>query len=404
MVVPAARARAVTVMDRNIFRYILRHSARAQLLILAMTVASFPFLYATLELPKLIVNDALSGAESHRLYGMEFQQVEYLFLLCGVFLVLVLINGGFKYVINVYEGIVGERMLRRLRYELFSRVLRFPLPHFRHISPGEIVQMINAEVEPLGGFIAEAFALPAFQGGTLLDHPGLHVHAGPDHGPRCDRALPVPDLRHPQAAAPGEPARQGAGAAGAPPRRSHRRKRSAACATSAPTTRPSMSARASAASSASSSTSAIKIYKKKFFIKFLNNFMAQLGPFFFYSIGGYLVIMGDLTLGALVAVVGAHEKLYSPWKELLNHYQLTWDSQIKFEQVVAQFDPAGLRDEALQSADPTEEVPLTGLLRADQRDAHLGGRAADPGRRQLRRRSCRRASRSWGPPAAARRS
>ena len=33
-----------------------------------------------------------------------------------------------------------------------------------------------------------------------------------------------------------------------------------------------------------------KIYKKKFFIKFLNNFLAQLGPFFFFSIGGYLVI------------------------------------------------------------------------------------------------------------------
>ena len=44
-----------------------------------------------------------------------------------MFLVLVLINGGFKYVINVYQGIVGERMLRRLRFELFSRVLRFPL-------------------------------------------------------------------------------------------------------------------------------------------------------------------------------------------------------------------------------------------------------------------------------------
>ena len=115
-------------MDRNIFRYILRHSARAQLLILAMTVASFPFLYATLELPKLIVNDALSGEALTALYGMEFSQVEYLFLLCGLFLVLVLINGGFKYVINVYEGIVGERMLRRLRYELFSRVLRFPCP------------------------------------------------------------------------------------------------------------------------------------------------------------------------------------------------------------------------------------------------------------------------------------
>src|SRR5262245_11802692 len=155
-------------MDRNIFRYILRHSARSQLLILAMTFASFPVLYATLELPKLIVNDALSGQGSHQFYGMQFDQVDYLFVLCGLFLILVLINGGFKYVINVYEGIVGERMLRRLRFDLISRVLRFPLPHFRHISPGEIVQMVNAEVEPLGGCIAEALALRAFRGGALL--------------------------------------------------------------------------------------------------------------------------------------------------------------------------------------------------------------------------------------------
>jgi ABC-type multidrug transport system fused ATPase/permease subunit len=155
-------------MDRNIFRYILRHSLRAQLAILAMTVASFPFLYATLELPKLIINDALADPSAHQMFGFTFDQVSYLFVLCGLFLVLVLVNGGFKYVVNVYEGIVGERMLRRLRYELYSRMLRFPLPHFRRVSSGEIVQMINAEVEPLGGFIGSAFALPAFQGGTLL--------------------------------------------------------------------------------------------------------------------------------------------------------------------------------------------------------------------------------------------
>ena len=163
-----ARRRVVTLMDRNIFRYILRHSARSQLLILAMTLASFPFLYATLELPKLIINDALADSKPHQVLGLTFDQVSYLFLLCGIFLVLVLINGGFKYVINVYEGIVGERMLRRLRHELYARVMRFPLAHFRRVSSGEIVQMINAEVEPLGGFIGSAFALPAFQGGTLL--------------------------------------------------------------------------------------------------------------------------------------------------------------------------------------------------------------------------------------------
>ena len=140
-----------------------------------------------------------------------------------------------------------------------------------------------------------------------------------------------------------------------------------------------------------------QIYKKKFFIKFLNNFMAQLGPFFFFSIGGYLVITGDLTLGALVAVVGAHKELYSPWKELLNHYQLTWDSQIKFEQVVAQFDPAGLRDEALQSADPTEAVPLTGMLRGSQSDARSRGRPAASSTASASPSSCRRGSRIVGP-------
>ena len=47
------------------------------------------------------------------------------------------------------------------------------------------------------------------------------------------------------------------------------------------------------------------IYRKKFFIKFLNNFIAQLTPFFFLSIGGYLVLRGSLTLGSLVAVLAA---------------------------------------------------------------------------------------------------
>ena len=357
------RARVVTVMSRNIFRYILRHSARAQLLILAMTLASFPFLYATLELPKLIINDALSGNDSQTVRGVEFSQVEYLFLLCGLFLILVLINGGFKYVINVYQGVVGERMLRRLRFELFSRVLRFPLPHFRHISPGEIVQMINAEVEPLGGFIAEAFALPLFQGGTLLTILIFMFAQDPIMGLAAIVLYPLQIYIIPKL-------QRQVNLLGKARVRQVRRlaDRIGETVGGVRDIRANDMTQYERARFSRELGVVFKIryqiYKKKFFIKFLNNFMAQLGPFFFYSIGGYLVIMGDLTLGALVAVVGAHEKLYSPWKELLNHYQLTWDSQIKFEQVVAQFDPPGLRDEALQSADPTEEVPLTGLLRA----------------------------------------
>lgn len=37
-----------------------------------------------------------------------------------------------------------------------------------------------------------------------------------------------------------------------------------------------------------------EIYQRKFKIKFLNNFLAQLTPFLFYLIGGYLAITGPL--------------------------------------------------------------------------------------------------------------
>ena len=350
-------------MDRNIFRYILRHSARAQLLILAMTVASFPFLYATLELPKLIINDALSGEQLHRVLDYQFDQVEYLFVLCGLFLVLVLINGGFKYVLNVYEGIVGERMLRRLRYDLFARVLRFPLPHFRRVSTGEIVQMINAEVEPLGGFIGSAFALPAFQGGTLLTILTFMFVQDPIMGLAAIILYPIQIYIIPKL-------QRQVNLLGKARVRQVRRLADRISETvggvrdiRANDTTQYERARFSKELGVVFNIR-YQIYKKKFLIKFINNFMAQLGPFFFYSIGGYLVIKGDLTLGALVAVVGAHKELYSPWKELLSHYQLTWDSQIKFEQVVAQFDPPGLRDEALQTADPSEPLSFTGQLRA----------------------------------------
>ena len=78
------------------------------------------------------------------------------------FLAFVLINGYFKYYISTFKGRVGERMLRRLRYQLVDRLLRFPLPQFRRMRSSEIATMVKDEVEPLGGFIGDAFVQPAY--------------------------------------------------------------------------------------------------------------------------------------------------------------------------------------------------------------------------------------------------
>jgi ABC-type multidrug transport system fused ATPase/permease subunit len=156
-------------MESSIFRFVLKYSRREQIALLIFTALAFPFLYMSLDLPKTIINEAIGGRDFPRvILGYDLEQIPFLLLLCGIFLALVFVNGGFKYFINVYRGVVGERMLRRLRYQLFGRILRFPLPQFRKTSQGEIISMITAETEPLGGFIGDSIALPAFQGGTLL--------------------------------------------------------------------------------------------------------------------------------------------------------------------------------------------------------------------------------------------
>ena len=156
-------------MESSILRFVLRHSRVEQIKLVLFTLVAFPFLYYSLNLPKTIINQAIGGDEFPRqLLGFSLEQIPYLMSLCGIFLSLVFVNGGFKYFINVYRGIVGERMLRRLRYQLLVHVLRFPIPQFRKLSQGEIVSMITAETEPLGGYIGDSIALPVFQGGTLL--------------------------------------------------------------------------------------------------------------------------------------------------------------------------------------------------------------------------------------------
>ena len=104
-------------MESSIFRFVLRYSRKEQILLLLLTFSAFPFLYFSLDLPKTIINEAIGGTDFPRaLLGSELDQIPYLMVLCTFFLGLVFINGGFKYFLNVYRGVVAERMLRRVRF------------------------------------------------------------------------------------------------------------------------------------------------------------------------------------------------------------------------------------------------------------------------------------------------
>lgn len=352
-------------MQPSIFSFVWRYSKRQQIFLLVLTAISFPFLYFSLDLPKQIINEAIGGDDFPKLLfgveSLELDQLEYLWVLSGMFLALVFINGGFKYAVNVYRGVVGERMLRRLRYQLIGRIMRFPMGQFRRVSQGEMVSMVTAETEPLGGYIGDCLALPAFQGGTLLTILIFMFIQDWVLGLAAIALYPVqawliPKLQRKVTLLKKQ-------------RVMKVRKLSERIGEIVSGIQDVHAHDTSQYELADFSTYLgeiyhirYNIYRQKFLIKFLNNFIAQVTPFFFYSIGGYLVINGDLTLGALVAALAAYKDLSAPWKELLNYYQIMDDARLRYSLLTETFEPEGALDESKQLDEPTITEPFDGEL------------------------------------------
>jgi putative ABC transport system ATP-binding protein len=351
-------------LDPSIYGYILHYSLPEQIYLVAVTLLSFPFLYYSLDLPKKIVNEAISGKEfPQHFLGIEFGQISYLMILCGIFLALVLINGWFKLHLNVRKGQVGERMLRRLRYQLYERVLRFPLHHFDRTATGQVIAMMTGELEPVGGFIGDAFALPISQGGTLLTIFVFMFVQDPMLGAAACAFYPlqgylIPKMQRIIRRLGRERVRKVRGL-------SDRIAETIAA-------RAEIRANDAAAHQLADISHRLgeiydirfEIYNRKFFVKFLNNLIGNLTPFIFFLIGGYFVIRGALSWGALAAVLLAYKELSSPWKELLDFYQNQQDVAIKYEQVVEQFQVPEMLDKRLLLEEPEYVEPFHGEVTA----------------------------------------
>ena len=356
-------------MEKNLFKIIFRSSKREQINLLVMTAIGMVVYYAALGIPKKIIDDALKGSQEQHdltLLGFKFASMHghtLLYVLCALFLGFELVQGGLKMYINIYKGRVGERFLRRVRYVLYGRIMRFPLPHFKRMSQGEVIPMITSEVEPLGGFAGDAYSAPAQYGGQaitalffifmqdpILGAAGLALYPIQAYIiPRLQRQvnklskMRVKEVR-------GLAERMTETIQGAQEIHAHN---------TAHYHLAEFSDRLGEIFDIR-----FQIYNKKFFIKFLNNFLAQLTPFFFYLIGGYFVLEGNFAVGSLVAVINAYKDLPPAWKELLNFYQVYQDVKVKYEQVISQFEPPGTMTEEKQLAEPEVVPPFTGEIQA----------------------------------------
>src|SRR6266404_5796973 len=368
-------------MQRNLFSYIWRHSRPEQIVILMLVVLAQVFYFLSLSVPKSIVNNGISGiafkntttipflaweldlsgvlhGKVLRLFdGFQVDQLQYLVVMSFVFLAAVIVNGQFKKSINTQKGRMGERMLRRLRYELYDRILRFPPAHFRKVKQAELATMIKDEVEPLGGFIGDAFVQPMFLGGQALTAIifimmqnwllGLVVVAL-----LAVQMMIIPRLRKPVLILGKQrqvTARQLAG-------------RIAETADGVTEIHIHGASNFERADVTERLGRIFKIrfdlYQKKFVAKFWNNILSQATPFAIYLLGGYLAITGRMDVGAVVGVLLAYKDLPSPIKELIDWDQARQDVQIKYEQVIDQFQPEGMMAPELQALPAGPMPPL----------------------------------------------
>jgi putative ABC transport system ATP-binding protein len=344
------------------------------------------FYFISLDLPKRVVNDGIRGDTFKKLNadtlpflhfsvgpypkygipeitlfpGIELDQQNYLFALCFAFLFFVVVNGWMKQWVNTSKGRLGERMLRRLRFELFDRVLQFPLSHFRKVKQAEVATMIKDEVEPLGGFIGDAFITPAQLAGQALT--ALYFIFLQSFSLGCVtfavlavQMVVIPKLR-------------------VKVRLLGRQRQ--------------LTARALAGRIAEAVDGTIEIhtndtsnferadiverlgkiflirfelYQRKFFVKYLNNMLAATTPFLFYLIGGYLALHGKFDTGSLLAAIVAYKDLPDPIKQLIDWDQNRQDVQIKYDQVMEQFSPDGMLPAELQSLDVDTSLEHGGI-------------------------------------------
>lgn len=332
-------------------------------------VSMIPYYFA-FDLPKMLINGPIqgggfeeAGATQAFLPGIfsdiQLDRIDTLVSLSMMFLGLVIINGLFKYYVNTYKGLLGERLLRRIRYDLLDRILRFLPVEFRRIKGGEIASMVKDEVEPLGGFTAEAYVQPLLLGGQAItalvfifvQNIWLGLLA---FFMASIQMVFIPRLRQRLLLLGRErqiASRQLAG-------------RVTEIVEGIETIHAFDTSNFERADIASRLATLFRIrfqiYSWKYKIKFLNNFLAQITPFLFYLLGGYLAISGSLDVGQLVAVIAAYKELPGPLKALIDWDLAKQDVEVKYEQLLEQFNVDELLDPDVQAVTTHSDAePIT---------------------------------------------
>jgi ABC-type multidrug transport system fused ATPase/permease subunit len=316
----------IPVVKRSLFSWVFAGYVKLQVSLLLIIAVMVFARVVPLEMQKRIVNEAIN-----------LRNINLLLQYSGIYLASVIFFSALKYLTNIIQTIISQRATADMRKELYHHILTLPLSFFRNTQPGSVVNSLVGELAMPGNFVGMAISAPVTNVLTLLAFAGYLFWLNPLLAGVSLSIYPIVVFLVPVL-------QKGVN-------RANKKRVYAA------RTLSSRIAESITGIHEVHGNGAYRIENKKydrlvdrllkirivwslyrFAVKTSNGFFVSLGPFIVFILGGYLIIKGQLELGALVAFLSAQEKLYDPWKELIEFYQVYQDGAVTYQRTMEFFD------------------------------------------------------------------
>jgi ABC-type multidrug transport system fused ATPase/permease subunit len=279
-----------------------------------------------LEIQKRIVNEVLAVGD-----------VAQLIVYCLIFLLAVVLSNILKLAVNGLQTVIGQRALTDMRRELYQHILRLPLSFFRKTPTGTVVASLVTELAASANFVGAAVAIPLSNILTLVAIGAYLIWLNALLGVVTLSIYPLALFVVPLVQR---------GVNNWNRRRVDSSNRMASRITESVTGISEIHAQGSFQSEEQSYNSIIERLLKiriiwtlyRYGVKVTNNFFVGLGPVVVMLLGGYLLMQGETELGSIVAFLSAQEKLYDPWKEMIDFYQTQQDASVRYKKVMQIFE------------------------------------------------------------------
>lgn len=314
------------VTQKSLFHWVFAGNFKLQLVLLLVIVLIVFARVLPLEMQKRIINDSIA-----------LKNLDGLLVYSAIYIAAITAAGLLKLAINYLQAIIGEKSMNLMRKELYEHILTLPLGFFRTTQPGMVVASLMTELSTAGTFAGMAFAVPLTNILTLLAFAGYLLWLNTKLAAATLLIYPIVVFVVPILQKRANKANK--------KRVDLSRSTSSQIAESISGIHEVQVHGAFAEENRKFGRLTDKLKKVRirwslfrFAIKTANNYFVGLGPFIVFIFGGYLVMNGQLELGAMVAFLSAQEKLFDPWKELINFYQTYQDASVRYKRTMGYFD------------------------------------------------------------------